>query len=174
VLDAGAHGVIVPMVSTAAQAKAAVGAVRYPPVGVRGVGLSRAQGYGAGFERYLRDIEPNTILIAQIEHADAISNLDEILSIDEIDATIIGPYDLSGSVGKPGKFDDPEVQELLKRYKEVSRRKGKGMGYHVVQPDAGQVRERLAEGYILLALSVDFLFLANGCRTALSELRNNQ
>ncbi|NQW04624.1 MAG: 2,4-dihydroxyhept-2-ene-1,7-dioic acid aldolase, partial [Acidobacteria bacterium] len=129
-LDAGAKGVIVPMVNTAAEATAAVAAVRYPPHGRRGVGLARAQGYGATFEEYLRIGEQNTVVVVQIEHADAVQNLQSILGVSGVDATIIGPYDLSGSVGLPGQFDAPAVTELLSTYEAVSRTTGVPMGYH--------------------------------------------
>ena len=103
-MDAGAYGVIVPMVNTRDSAERAVSAVKYPPMGTRGVGLSRAQGYGYEFDDYKESINENSIVIAQIEHIQAIENLEEILNVPGIDASIIGPYDLSGSLGYPGDF----------------------------------------------------------------------
>ena len=113
VMDAGACGVIVPNVNSADEAIAAVNAVKYPPVGTRGVGLYRAQGYGYNFNDYLRWLENESVVIVQIEHIDAVKNIDEIFSVPGIDAFIIGPYDLSGSLGKPGAFDDKDVENAI-------------------------------------------------------------
>ena len=93
VLDAGADGIIVPMVNSKSDALKAVSSVKYPPIGKRGVGLSRAQGYGFNFEDYRDKISKDIILIAQIEHINAVNNLEEIIETDGIDGTFIGPYD---------------------------------------------------------------------------------
>lgn len=171
VMDAGAHGVVVPMVNTREEAEAAVRAVKYPPLGSRGVGLARAQTYGFGFEEYARSINENTIVIAQIEHIDAIHNLESILSVEGIDGTIIGPYDLSGSMGKPGEFDAPDVIEVLEKYETISIKLNKPLGYHVVKPDYNLLQDKLAKGYTFTAFSADFLFLGNACRSQMEMLR---
>src|ERR1700686_3463590 len=113
VLDAGAHGVIVPMVNSPEQANAAVAAVRYPARGTRGVGLGRAQGYGVTFQQYCRWVEESSIVIVQIEHIEAVQKLDQILSIDGVDGYIIGPYDLSASMGLAGQFEHPDVRGAI-------------------------------------------------------------
>lgn len=172
VMDAGAHGVIVPMVNTREQAEAAVRAVKYPPTGNRGVGLARAQKYGFGFEEYVAR-QKDSIVIAQIEHIEAIHNLEQILSVDGIDGTIIGPYDLSGSLGKPGKFEDADVMEALSVYAQVSKKSGKPMGYHVVDPDYKLVLKKIAEGYTFVAFSVDFLFLGHNCREQIFKVKKS-
>lgn len=172
-LDAGARGVIVPMVNSAAQAQAAVQAVRYPPAGARGVGLARAQGYGARFAEYLAETEPGLVVVAQIEHVDAVRALRDILPVPGIDATIIGPYDLSGSVGKPGQFDDPEVLALLREYEAVSRSVGTPMGFHVIDPDPSGVERKLDAGYTFVGYSVDFLFLGDACRQGMAQLKRH-
>ena len=171
VLDAGAVGVIVPMIKSKEDAIRAVNTVKYPPMGKRGVGLARAQNYGFGFEEYAKDINQTTKVIAQIEHIDAINNLEDILHVDEIDGTIIGPYDLSGSMGKPGKYNDPDVQEVLKRYEEISKDIGKPMGYHVIQPDHKLVLEKIRVGYTFIAFSLDTLFLGTICREQMRLLK---
>ena len=84
VMDAGAHGVVVPMVCSGDDARAAVSAVRYPPVGKRGVGLARAQGYGSSFEMYRSWQENEAIVVVQVEHIDAVNNLEEILDLVRI------------------------------------------------------------------------------------------
>ena len=81
--------------------------VYYPPRGKRGVGLARAQGYGAEFQQYRDWLEKNAVIVAMIEHIDAVNAIDSILSVDGIDAYIIGPYDLSGSMGHIGELKSP-------------------------------------------------------------------
>ncbi|MBQ6567011.1 MAG: hypothetical protein IJL80_08130, partial [Treponema sp.] len=105
VLDSGARIIIVPMVMCGADVEKAVSAAYYPPRGTRGVGLARAQGYGFGFEEYKKNFGDEAVIVAQIEHIEAVNNLEEILGVEGLDATIIGPYDLSGSLGHPGDFE---------------------------------------------------------------------
>lgn len=171
VMDAGARGVVVPMVTTAEDAERAVRAVKYPPTGTRGVGLARAQGYGTRFAEYASSINARSIVVAQIEHVDAVNRLEEILAVPGIDATIIGPYDLSASMGKPGRYEDRDVAEVLARYEEISDRCGKPKGYHLVEPDPAAVTAKIHAGYCFMGFSVDFLFLGGGCRNGLRAVR---
>lgn len=113
VMDAGATGVMVPMVKSAADARVAVQGVYYPPRGQRGVGLARAQGYGASFPAYQQWLEENAVVVVMIEHVDAVNSIDAILAVPGVDAYIIGPYDLSGSMGRPGDLNHPEVQAAI-------------------------------------------------------------
>jgi 2-keto-3-deoxy-L-rhamnonate aldolase RhmA len=159
-LDAGARGVIVPMVNTVAEARAAVAASHYPPVGTRGVGLARAQGYGMAFEQYREAAATETIVLVQIEHVTAVRNLEGILAVDGVDGFIIGPYDLSGSVGHPGAFDHPAVREALQEVARVAQSASKPAGYHIVQPDPALLAQRVAEGYSLIAYGDDMVFFA--------------
>ena len=105
VLDIGADGIIVPMIKTKDEAKKAVGHAKYPPFGSRGVGLFRAQNYGVSFSEYQNFIKNDLVIIAQIEHIEAVKNIDEIIDVDGIDGVIIGPYDLSASMGMPGEYE---------------------------------------------------------------------
>lgn len=163
-MDAGAHGVVVPMVNTAGEARQAVDALRYPPHGARGVGLSRAQGYGLGFERYRGWAEREAVLIVQIEHVQAVANLEEILAVEGVDGFIVGPYDLSGSVGRPGEFDHPDVARALDEVQRLVREGPKCGGFHVVHSDPAQLERRIAEGYRFIAYGDDMVFLAEKLR----------
>ena len=171
VMDAGAHGVIVPMVNTKNDAVKAVNAVKYPPVGTRGVGLARAQGYGFEFEKYKNWINKESIIIVQIEHIEAISNLEIILSVEGIDGSIIGPYDLSGSIGKPGNFEDSKVKRAISRYEEVCLKMKKPMGFHIVQPDIEKALQYKKVGYTFIAIGLDTLYLGEKCREILGKIR---
>ncbi len=170
-LDAGADGIIVPSVNSALEAKRAVDSVRYPPHGKRGVGLARAQAYGFGFESY-RDIEAKEIkLIVQIEHINAINELDSILQTEGVDGTFIGPYDLSGSLGKPGQWNEPEVKVALKTYEETAKKYDKLIGFHVVPPDYSLVEQKINKGYNFIAFGFDAMFLGTMVRNQLKMLK---
>jgi len=170
VLDAGAHGVIVPMVNSREDAEQALQAARYPPDGCRGVGLARAQHYGLDFDSYRKWNEQNSIVIAQIEHIRAVENLDQILSTG-VDGFMIGPYDLSGSLGIPGQFTHPKFLEALEHIRSVQAKTKVPAGYHVVRPNPQLVADKIQEGYSLIAYSDDFLFLGETCRQDLQTIR---
>ena len=170
VLDAGADGIIVPMIKNGKEAKMAVEFTKYPPLGKRGVGLARAQQYGIGFDEYKNRIN-DLVIIAQIEHIDAVENLEEILSVQGIDGIIIGPYDLSGSMDKPGQFNDPDVKSAIKRVEEVCKKMNKPLGYHIIQPDGDELKEKIGLGYSFLAFSLDFLFLGEKAREEMKKVK---
>lgn len=172
VLDAGADGIIVPSVNSAFEAKKAVDAVKYPPFGKRGVGLARAQSYGFGFEDYRDNKSKDIKLIVQIEHINAIKELDEIISTDGVDGTFIGPYDLSGSMGEPGQWDSSDVKEALLIYDETVKKYDKWVGFHVIQPDYELVNDKIAKGYNFIAFSLDVLFLGTIARSQMQKLKN--
>ena len=174
VMDAGAHGILVPMVNTRAEAEAAVSAVHYPPRGRRGVGLARAHGYGASFQEYRDWLETQAIVIVQVEHIDAVNNLEAILATPGVDGYIIGPYDLSASMGLPGQFDHPDVVAAIERAKQVGATLGKPGGLHVVEPDAAQLQKRIDEGFKFLAYSLDTRMLDTACRLGLAAIRRAQ
>jgi 2-keto-3-deoxy-L-rhamnonate aldolase RhmA len=166
VLDSGAAGVLVPMVNTKADAKLTVQMTKYPPLGSRGVGLARAQGYGEYFDEYVKNANDDTLLIVQIEHKDAVANIEEILSVPGIDGTFIGPYDLSLSLGIPGQIGHPEVLAAKRKVLDATLAHGLIAGVHFVQPNtaAEDCRRAVAEGYRFIALGTDILFLGDSAR----------
>jgi len=170
VMDAGAHGVIVPMVNSATEAEQAVLAVRYPPQGTRGVGLARAQGYGNSFDDYLDWVNKESVVIVQVEHIEAVNNLNSILSVDGVDGFIVGPYDLSGSLGIPGHFDHPLMKEAMERIISVGTTSGKVSGIHVVEPDAKEFKQKIERGYRFVAYSLDTRMLDCACRQGLERI----
>lgn len=174
VLDAGADGIICPMVNNANQARQLVSNVKYPSIGTRGVGLARAQNYGldSGFENYKNSKAKEVVVIAQIEHYEAIEDLNEIIQVEGLDGTFIGPYDLSGSIGKPGQFEDEDVKDLLMTYEKLANQTGKYMGFHVIRPESDLVIEKISKGYDFIAFSIDTLFLGTLCRNELYKIKN--
>lgn len=171
VMDAGATGVMVPMIKSAADAKAAVDGVYYPPRGQRGVGLARAQGYGNSFQAYRQWLEENAVIVAMIEHVDAVRNIDDILAVPGIDAYIIGPYDLSGSMGRPGDLNHPDVQTAIAQILEAGRRAGKPGGIHVIEPDPQALQQRIQAGFNFLGYGLDIRILDSICRNHLQTIR---
>ncbi len=171
VLDAGADGIIVPMVKNKAEALQALDYTYYPPRGKRGVGLTRAQKYGIGFDEYKKHLEENMVVIAQIEHIEAVENIEEIVTTDGIDGIIVGPYDLSGSMGIPGEYHKPEVQAALQKVEDTCKRLNKTLGFHVIQSDSSFTQEKIDKGYNLLAFSLDFFFLGDKAREEMKKLK---
>jgi len=166
-LDAGARGLIIPMVNTAAEAEAAVREAKYPPRGVRGFGYSRANLHGMDFDSYINRSNDELTLVMQIEHKDAIDNLDAILEVPDVDGLFIGPLDLSGSMGLTGQMDHPQVVESLDRYRRACSAQNKPAGMHIVRPNENNVRSIIDEGYTLIALGLDNVFIAEGAQAAL-------
>lgn len=171
VMDAGAHGIVVPMVNSVEDARRAVAATRYGPEGVRGVGLARAQAYGPGFDDYLAWQKDGPVVIPQIEHVDAVADIEQILAVPGIDAFIVGPYDLSCSMGIPGQFDHPDFVATMAEIVSKSMELGIPAGLHIVEPDPERLTQRLHEGYRFLAYSVDFRFLDVGVRAGIEQFK---
>lgn len=157
VLDAGAGGVIIPMVESSEQLKMIVEACRWPPAGTRGVGFSRANLFGKHFEEY-REEAQSPLIVAMIEHIKAIDQLEKILQVDGLDAILVGPYDLSASMNKTGEFDDPEFKETINTIKLLCERYNVACGLHVVQPDRTMLQQRIDEKYRFIAYSIDTVF----------------
>lgn len=166
VLDSGAAGVIVPMINSKADAELAVKSAKYPPLGSRGVGLARAQGYGQNFADYVRDANDATLLMVQIEHIEAVRNIEEILSVPGIDGIFIGPYDLSMSMGMPGRLDHPDIVAAKQRVLDATLARGLVAGIHLVHPDraSSEIAECVQDGYRFIALGTDILFLGDSAR----------
>lgn len=171
VLDAGADGVIVPMINSKEDAVQAVSLVKYPPIGKRGVGLNRAQKYGTAFKTYQEWVLKESVVIAQIEHIDAVNNLEEILSVDGIDGIIVGPYDLSASMGFPGQYDREDVKLALNKIDLITKSMNMPLGFHVVESDHSKVLDKIKKGYSFLAFSLDFFFLGDKARQEMKLLK---
>ena len=161
VMDSGSYGVIVPNVCNSEDAISAVNAVKYPPTGTRGVGLYRAQGYGRSFKNYLKWLKSESVVIIQIEHIDAVENIYEIFSVPNIDGFIIGPYDLSSSMGKPGKFEDKDVKEAIRKVLEVGRKYKLSSGFHSVSSKYEDLQKFIKQKFNFLAFSLDSIFLGD-------------
>ena len=167
-LDAGAGGVIVPMVETAEQLVAVRDACRWPPAGTRGVGFSRANLFGNYFDAYNEEAQA-PLLIAMIEHVRAIENLAAILAVDGLDAILIGPYDLSASMQITGRFHHPDFRSAMKIILDHAKQFNIAAGIHVVQPSKTELEQRVDEGYRFLAYSIDAVMLSSMAKYKINQ-----
>lgn len=171
-MDAGADGIICPLVNTKKDAQDLVDAVKYYPLGKRGVGYSRSNGYGLDILDSIKTDNDKTFVCVQIEHIDAIENLEEILSVEGVDAAIIGPYDLSASMGLAGDLEHPKMEEAIKYNLSVCKKTGVTPGIHVVQPDPAQVDFRIKQGYKFIAYSVDIKMISDLSQQGINQIKN--
>ena len=156
-LETGCDAIILPAVSTNEDVQAIARSALYPPRGQRSVGIARAQGYGATFQEYLTT--KSYSIVAQIETVAGVQNAREIVAHDAIDAIIIGPYDLSGSLGIPGQVEAPEVVASIATVHDLCRQAGKPCG--IFAATAEKAREYAAQGFDLIAAGIDSSILMN-------------
>ncbi len=158
-LDSGADGILVPNVNRPEEVERIVEWCKYPPVGRRGFGVARAQGYGFDFDDYVSRWNDRSTLILQIESIDGVAAIDRLLNHPAVDGIMVGPYDISGSLGVPGQLDHPRVMEACLRLIGACREQGKGCGTHLVEPTPERVNEAFEMGYTFLVLGSDLFLL---------------
>jgi len=168
-LDLGPDGILVPLVNTREEAEAAVRAMKYPPVGERGAGLGRAQSYGLNMGEYLATANDEILVIAQIEHVTAVENIDEIVAVDGLDSVFVGALDLSGSMGKLGHTDDPEVEAAVQKVLAACQRAGVSCGIVALAPE--QANERIRQGFTSVIVGIDVLLLSGGVGATLAQIQ---
>ncbi|GFH62262.1 MAG: putative 2-dehydro-3-deoxyglucarate aldolase [Candidatus Desulfovibrio kirbyi] len=171
-LEAGAQGLIFPMIESREQLDCAIDLATYPGQDMwrtrgqgqsvweyRGVGYCRANAFGGDFDGYLRERAPELFFVAQIEHMRAVENLDAILAHPRLDAIMVGPYDLSGSMGLTGQFEHPEFVAAMSRIHNACKKHGARMGLHIVRPDRDELARQVASGVRFIAYGIDAVFL---------------
>jgi len=164
-LDIGAHGILVPWVNNREEAVSAVKATRYAPEGLRGCGPRRANLFDPD---YYETVDEEITVICQIETADAIENIDDIVSVDGVDATYIGPADLAASLGHLGHMEHPEVQKAIDRILEATQAAGKKAGIHIA---AGKTIEyRMQQGFDLITIGSDIDYLKEAIIEQMKQL----
>jgi 2-keto-3-deoxy-L-rhamnonate aldolase RhmA len=156
-LDTGADGIIVPHVTTAAEAGAAVRAAKYPPAGARSIGVARAQRYGRRLRESIAGDNDATLVVAQVEHIDAVAHIDEIVAVPGVSAVFIGPFDLSASFGKPGEIDAPDVRKAMSAFASACAARSVPCGLFLGSGEAA--RRAFDEGYSLVCAATDTLLL---------------
>lgn len=165
-LDVGAAGIIAPMVNTAEQAQRIVRLAKYPPEGERGVGLGRAHGYGLSFQDYMTRANRDLAVVVQAEHIEAVENIEKIIAVKGIDAVMVGPYDLSASMGRPGDVRHSEVKAAIDRVTEACHSAEIRLGIFGMTAEA--VQPYIERGYTMIIAGVDVMLLAVAAR----DLRN--
>ena len=171
VLDAGAEGIIVPLINTAEDARKAVAAAKYPPQGIRGFAFSRVNNWGVDFDRYSKSANDDIAIVVMIESREAVENIDEILSVEGVDGVFIGPYDMSGSYGIPGQTSAPIVQQACRNVAEACKIHNKSAGIHLVIPTIDQIKKTINDGFTFIALGMDTVFLNDASRNVLELTR---
>lgn len=175
VLEMGPDGLILPMVCSAKEAESAVKACLYPPEGTRGFGPRRAAGYGAiPAGEYIRDARDSFMRLMQIEHVRAVEAIDEIAAVPGVDALIVGPYDLSGSIGKLGQIQDSAVLALCERVADACSGAGLPFGASLPAGDQAALTRWLSWGASVIACGDDLGFIAAGSRAVIDFLRGSQ
>lgn len=169
--DQGAAGVIVPMVDTPQQAREAVAASKYPPIGRRGFAAPRCNEYGAEAAQYNAEANQRTCVIVMIETKEAVENCREIVAVEGVDGVLIGTFDLSGSLGVTGETEHPRVLQAQRTVLEACTREGKSAGIHVVFPTTDRVRGAVDGGFTFLAVGVDHVFLRERATEALATVK---
>ena len=162
-LDSGAAGVVIPRVESAAQLSDIVAGCMWPPAGKRGVGFSRANLFGRRFEDYKNEAQ-QPLIVAQIESKSAVASIASLLAVRGLDAVMIGPYDLSASLGVPGQVDHPDVRAAVSEVLKACRKAGVPSGMHVVQPDPKRLENEISAGHRFLAYGVDAVFVSHSAQ----------
>jgi 2-keto-3-deoxy-L-rhamnonate aldolase RhmA len=171
ILDAGAHGIIVPYVNDGPEAENAVKACKYPPRGIRGVAsLVRAAGYGFNAVEYFRKANQEILVIVQVETTAALANLDEILEVQGIDVIFIGPFDLASSMGHLGDPGQPDVQAAIARVESAVKKKGKYLA--TVSSGWEEGKTLYERGYEMVALMYDVVSLGASAVEITSKFRS--
>jgi len=158
-LESAADGLIVQMVNTSDEVAEIVRHLKYPPVGVRSYGVNRAQSYGLDFDEYVQGWNESSCFIIQVESIEAVENINDLLGCEEIDGVMIGPYDISGSLGVPGQTTHPRVIEASRTVIDACERFGKSCGTQVSEASGESVEQLFDLGYTYAILGSDLFVL---------------
>lgn len=166
-LDAGASGVIIPRVNNSEKLKQIINYCKWPPAGTRGVSFSRANVYGYKFDHYKREAQ-SPLIIAMIEDYQGVDKLDSILSVQGLDAILIGPYDLSASMGIMGKFSDQRFIKINNKILKLAKEFNIPAGIHIVEPSKLNVKNATKKGYQFIACAIDTVMIREAAKNYLS------
>jgi 2-keto-3-deoxy-L-rhamnonate aldolase RhmA len=164
-LDIGAHGILVPWVNNKEEAELAVKATRYAPDGLRGCGPRRAALFDPD---YLKTADDEILVICQIETKEAVENIEDIVSVEGMDVSYIGPADLSASYGHLGNMSHPDVQKAIDKVFDATEAAGKATGVH--QASGKTIKDRMEKGYNLITIGADLIYLKQGVLNQRKEL----
>lgn len=165
-LDTGCDGIVIPQIRSAAEARAAVAWCHYPPMGRRGAAVTRAHAFGLSFTEYVGRANEDVAIILQVEHIDAVNDIDAILRTPGISSLFVGPFDLSGSMGLLGEVEHTDVQEAIARVVSAGIAAGMPLGLFVANPAAAPAAMR--QGFRMIALGTDSSYLLTAAQAALA------
>lgn len=173
-LEAGADGMFIQMVETPEQVRSLINDMKFPPVGRRSYGVNRAHGYGFDFDRYIHEWNDSSSLILQIESMKAVENIDALLAFPEVDGVMVGPYDISGSLGVPGETNHPLVREAGRKVVEAARKAGKSCCTQIADVSGERIKDALDQGFTFVILGSDLFILwkwAEQMQSLMKEIR---
>ncbi len=158
-LESGADGILIQMVNNKKELEDLIQHIYYPPIGNRSYGVNRAHDYGFTLEEYFDSWNESGSFIIQIESIEAVDNIEELLSFDEVDGVMIGPMDLSGSLGIPGQTNHPDVIAASKRVIKACEKYNKSCGTQVSQTTENEIQDLFDLGYTFAILGSDLFVL---------------
>ena len=165
-LDSGASGLIIPKIESKKQLEFLIMSCKWPPDGFRGVGFSRANLYGENFVNYKEEAS-QPLVVGMIETKLGLENIKEILLVQGLDAILIGPYDLSASLGLTGEISHPKVEEAINYILNCCIKFNIPAGIHIVDPSVKEIKNKIQKGYRFIAYSIDTVFLNLNCKNPL-------
>ncbi len=170
-LDTGCDGIVVPQVNSADEAQAVIDHCLYPPLGRRSIGVSRAHDFGISFDDYVETANAKLTIVLQVEDIKGVNAIESIVGVPGIDAILIGPFDLSGSLNVLGQITHPKVEEAMKTVSGQCQKAGVPLGIFAV--DADFAKTSIRRGYRLIALSLDAFYLWQSAKKALNDVRGD-
>jgi 2-dehydro-3-deoxyglucarate aldolase len=162
------------MVNTPEQVEALIDDIKYPPIGKRSYGVNRAQAYGFDFNRYIKEWNDESIFMIQVETIQAVKNIDQLVAFDEVDGVMIGPLDISGSLGVPGQTNHPLVLEASRKVIEACEKYGKSCGTQVADSTQESIQALFDLGHTYAILGSDLFVLwkwAERMKSLMNEMR---
>lgn len=175
-LEAGADGMIIQMVNTPEEVERLISHQKFPPIGNRSYGVNRAHGYGFDFEQYITSWNETSSFIIQVESITAVENIEALLAFDEVDGVMVGPYDISGSLGVPGQVNHPKVREAAQRVVSACEKFGRSCCTQVADVSTDAVKDLFGQGYTFAILGSDLFVLwkwAEQMRSVMDEFKRS-
>ena len=169
ILDTGPDGILIPSVNSREEAEKAIRYIKYPPLGERGIGLARAQGYGLNLGDYVGAANDEVAVLFMIEHIMAVGDIDNILQVEGLDAVMVGSLDLAGSMNLHNDLSNPLIEEQVQKVLTACQRAGVPCGAFVGDPS--QAKARIEQGFSVLTLGADVLLLASGAKNVLDTVK---
>ncbi len=170
-LDAGAYGIMVPMVNSKEDAQLAVRSCHYPALGIRGVGAGHASLYGLNMEEYISNIEKEIMVMVQIETEEGVLNIEEIASVPGIDIIFIGPTDLASSLGVIGQNNSEKLHDAIKKVLDVCKKYNKKIGIFCFTSE--EIVKYASMGFSFLGLGLDSSFLLTSAVQAIDGVKKH-